>query len=180
MSNLRGVTPGFGDGEDENSGDDPAGETYYPNVKTPKSHRAHYRGKEDLRESLRRSDPATATARPEIIRATRRADREHDDRRKDLDRLVQALRPKDRTIFKAAGGLEGLLRRFEAGQVARRFVEAAAPVRLPDDDEDDREDDVLEADLAAHRAHQFFEEIDLGRQLFAARRTAHRGNTGHA
>lgn len=128
------------------------GETYYSNVKIPKSLRDHYGGKEHIRESLRTSDPVTAKARMEIIRATLRADREHDDRRKDLDRLINALRPEDQALFKAAGGLEGLLRRFEAGQVAQRFVEAAAPVCLPDDDEDDRDDDVLEADLAAHRA----------------------------
>lgn len=128
------------------------GEIYYSNVKIPKSLRDQYGGKEHLRESLRTSDPAAAKARLEVIRATIKLDKESANRRKDPDRLVEALRPEDQAIFRAAGGLEGLLRRFEAGQVAQRFVEAAAPVRLPNDDEDDRDDDALEADLAAHRA----------------------------
>ena len=128
------------------------GGTYYSNIKIPTALRPHYSGKEHLRESLRTSDPATAKARLEIIRATLRADREHDARRKDLDRLVNALRPEDQAIFKAAGGLEGLIRRFEDGQIAQRFVQASAPVRHSGDDEDDRDDDVLETDLAAHQA----------------------------
>lgn len=72
------------------------GETYYSNIKIPKEVRPKYRGRETYRESLGTSDPAIAKARLEVIRATIKLDQESTSRRKDLDRLVDALRPEAR------------------------------------------------------------------------------------
>lgn len=128
------------------------GSTYYSNIKIPKALRPQYDGKEHIRASLKTSDPVTAKVRVEVIRATIQLDREHEDRRKDLDRLVEALRPEDQAIFKAAGGLEGLLRRFKDRKLGEKFVEAGRPTQLPDDDSDERDDDAVAIDIAGHDA----------------------------
>jgi len=92
------------------------GECYYSNVKIPTALRSAYGGKTHYRQSLKTSDPRTAETRVGIIRATIAVEVEAARRQADLDRLTAALAPEEQKIFREAGGLSGLIKRFEGGR----------------------------------------------------------------
>ena len=128
------------------------GGRYHVNIKIPEPLRDRYGGKDIYRESTGTSDPSQASRRVIEVRAMLSLEKESAAKAADLDRLVSALRPDDQEIFKAAGGLKGLIRRFDDRRVAAAFIEVAKPSRDPHDDSDDRSDEMVQADLAGHYA----------------------------
>ncbi|MFO6463094.1 DUF6538 domain-containing protein [Jannaschia sp. KMU-145] len=123
---------------------------YHANLKIPACLRARYGGKDIYRTSLKTADAATAKTKVGIIRATMDLEREAAEQSTELDRLTAALAPDQLALYRKAGGLEGLLRRFAESEAAKPFIEAARPSSQPDDEE--RDDEEIQIEAAEHRA----------------------------
>jgi len=100
------------------------GATYHLNIRIPAEAAELYPGKTHLRRSLRTADPREAArqvtlAQAELIEAVERA-----RQRGTLADAVAGLPPEQRELYEAAGGLEGLLRQYQATDTARAFLTA--------------------------------------------------------
>lgn len=137
------------------------GGRYYANVKIPAELRDSY-GREMYRESLRTSDPATAEVKVGGIRAALHAEREQARAQAELERLIGALNPEQKKLFKDAGGLSGLLRRFEKGKAGLKFIEAGTPDREEGVSRDEHAIEVASHEAASNALAQ---QVDRDRQV---------------
>lgn len=97
---------------------------YHLNLRIPGEAMEAFGGKTHLRRSLRTADPTEALRQVTLEKARLIEAVDRARQREAMSDAVAALPLEQRELFRDAGGLEGLLRRFHATATARTFLTA--------------------------------------------------------
>ena len=97
---------------------------YHVKIAIPESIRKHWGDKAVYQKSTKSSDPATARKEAGRIRAIINAQLDKAKAEESWQALARNLPPDQRKLLDEAGGLEGLLKEFEAKKAALPFLDA--------------------------------------------------------
>ncbi len=100
---------------------------YHAKIRIPKAIQNHYGGKTVHQESLKTSDPKEAEKKVRAILAVMDAHHDKHTAEESWQALARTLPSDQKALLDGAGGLSGLLKKFEAGKTALAFMEASGP-----------------------------------------------------
>lgn len=120
---------------------------YQAKIRIPKGIQKLYGGKVFYQKSLKTSDPKTAEKEVRAILAVMDAQLDQAKAEAGWLALARNLPADQRALLEGAGGLPGLLKQFERGKAALKFIDAGAPA-----DDGVVHSDQLQIEIAEHRA----------------------------